>query len=264
MTDSLKKVKSGDRLQIPAQAYNAFVDAALDFRSRQHNVKTPPAGGWSSSGSVKIKNISGTDVGRFQVLGIDGVVFDPQAALQAFQSETIFTGNIPSLANHSGGRFVICAGPIPNGTIASAWASGICPVQVEITSESHACAEIVEGLVSNLTSVEGGSCQILWKEAGTGLKWALVRFGGSGGSESVKMFYITAVGTSSLTCQEAWFDGTSWTYYPDSGHQASVHKYPNFTNMSSYKVGKYIVAVKIGSYWVSAYNQPVELWEYQP
>jgi hypothetical protein len=34
MSDSLKRVQSGEPLFIPASAYNAFIDAALDFRQR--------------------------------------------------------------------------------------------------------------------------------------------------------------------------------------------------------------------------------------
>ena len=35
MPDDLRKVRSGDPLRLPARAYNAFVDAAVDLRRRQ-------------------------------------------------------------------------------------------------------------------------------------------------------------------------------------------------------------------------------------
>ncbi len=35
MPDDLRKVRIGQPLRIPAGAYNAFVDAAVDLRSRQ-------------------------------------------------------------------------------------------------------------------------------------------------------------------------------------------------------------------------------------
>ncbi len=37
MGDSLKKVKSGDPLVIPAATYNTFVDAARDYLARQQD-----------------------------------------------------------------------------------------------------------------------------------------------------------------------------------------------------------------------------------
>ena len=40
--DALRKVKTGDPLRIPAGAYNAFVDAAVDHRRRQHDESREP------------------------------------------------------------------------------------------------------------------------------------------------------------------------------------------------------------------------------
>ncbi len=39
MGDDLRKVRPGDPLRVPARAYNAFVDAALDLKRRQLGVK---------------------------------------------------------------------------------------------------------------------------------------------------------------------------------------------------------------------------------
>ena len=64
--DWLRKVRPGDQLTIPAQAYNAFVDTALALRSREHDrlvekrrpgpnaqvVKTPPGGIPARSGTT--------------------------------------------------------------------------------------------------------------------------------------------------------------------------------------------------------------------
>ncbi|MDY7011133.1 MAG: hypothetical protein SVV80_10335 [Planctomycetota bacterium] len=35
MSATLKKVKSGDALEIPAQTFNTFINAARDFRDRR-------------------------------------------------------------------------------------------------------------------------------------------------------------------------------------------------------------------------------------
>ena len=42
MPDDLRKVRSGQPLRIPAGAYNAFVDAAVDLRTRQGAAKPSP------------------------------------------------------------------------------------------------------------------------------------------------------------------------------------------------------------------------------
>ncbi len=54
MSDTLKKVKSGEPLKIPVVTFNTFVDAARDFRC---------------SGIALVKNASGLDRGRFNILG---------------------------------------------------------------------------------------------------------------------------------------------------------------------------------------------------
>jgi hypothetical protein len=38
----LRKVHPGDRLKLPASAYNAFVDAARDFRDRTAGLERDP------------------------------------------------------------------------------------------------------------------------------------------------------------------------------------------------------------------------------
>ena len=42
MGDAWKKVRAGQRLEIPAEAYNAFLDAARAERAQQHNIAQQP------------------------------------------------------------------------------------------------------------------------------------------------------------------------------------------------------------------------------
>jgi hypothetical protein len=53
-------------------------------------------------------------------------------------------------------------------------------VQIDVPDEDHEYrfAEIDDGVVDNLTVSLIGSASILWREEGTGLKWAIIRFGG--------------------------------------------------------------------------------------
>ncbi|HOQ06090.1 MAG TPA: hypothetical protein PKY88_12855 [Anaerohalosphaeraceae bacterium] len=256
MSQSLKKVKPGDKLQIPAAVYNAFVDAALDFRSRQHNVQTP-TGGWTASEKVKIKNNSGTDAARFQVLGIDGVLFDPQDALQTFQQEVVLLGNTPLLARHAGGRFVICASPIPNGTIGTGWGSGICPVQVNVTDESHGYADVADGQAAYLASAESGPCTILWKESGTGIKWAVVRFGGSGGDKP-ECFLLTDLSQNPMQGTHQVL-GEGWLWVDGSYGSVQILCHPA-SQLDNYRLS-YVWAQKVSGIWVaiSMTNIPVSI-----
>ena len=72
----LKKVKSGDPLAIPAATFNTFVDAAQDFLRCQRSIARTPTADRPPFETVLLKNASGADRGRFDVLGIDGPLFD--------------------------------------------------------------------------------------------------------------------------------------------------------------------------------------------
>ena len=68
---SLRKVQSGQSLKrFPSAAFNAFVDAAEDFQSRQMQRSQEKIPSVRSAGIVLIHNDSGTDVDAGGVLGI--------------------------------------------------------------------------------------------------------------------------------------------------------------------------------------------------
>ena len=63
MGDTLKKVKSGDPMTIPAATFNSFVDAAQDFLRRQRDIARTPAAERPPFEMVLLKNASGADRG---------------------------------------------------------------------------------------------------------------------------------------------------------------------------------------------------------
>jgi hypothetical protein len=68
MGDTLKRVKPGDPLAIPAATFNTFVDAAQDFLRRQRGIGRTPVADKPSFETVLLKNASGADPGRFEYL----------------------------------------------------------------------------------------------------------------------------------------------------------------------------------------------------
>jgi len=75
MSDPLKKVKPGDPLVIPAPTFNTFVDAANDFLGRRHDQFQGSSPAARHNGIVLVRNDSGADRDRFDVLGVSA----PQA-----------------------------------------------------------------------------------------------------------------------------------------------------------------------------------------
>lgn len=181
MAQTFSKVQSGEKLRIPAAAYNAFIDTALDLRRRQQAAQqnsTPEA---RQTGIILVRNDSGADRGRFDVLGISGVVITPTDNADAFKSKSGLTGVTPTEAQH-GGRFVVLLEPIASGKIGQACAAGVTVSRVDVTDADHLFADVSDGTAAQLKSGESGAAVILWKESGTGVKWAVVRIGAGGGT----------------------------------------------------------------------------------
>lgn len=176
----MRKVQSGDPLVIPASSYNTFIDCAKDYLSRRQNTLQGKSSNVSTR-PIYIKNQSGQDCGRFAILGIDGVLHDPDTAADSFQNQVVLTGTVPTAASHGNGKFVILQEPAANGQIVKAASFGGAQVRISVTDETHSFAEITDNECGHMTSVESGPVSILWKQPGTGVKWAMVRFGSPAG-----------------------------------------------------------------------------------
>ena len=175
--DHLRKVQSGQKLEIPAGTFNAFVDAAKDLRSRQQSRRQEHEPRYPNSGVVKVRNQSGQDRDRFDVLGLVSPIIDPAANLQAFSNEPALEGVRPEDPDHFG-KFAILLEPVKDGQIAHcACVSGVTPARVNVTKEWHDRADVRRDDPTCLESGEYGSAMILWKQPGKGLKWALVKIG---------------------------------------------------------------------------------------
>jgi len=188
MGDAFKKVRSGDALRIPAETFNTFIDAARDFKARRQSSTRTPGFDVQQTGIVRVKNASGTDRERFEVLGIDRPLFTPADNLLSFQNQIAFVGVTPIEADHLG-RFAVLLEPLRDGMIGQAILSGVTPVRLNVLDEEHDWADIEDGETDSLKTDTAGSAFILWKEPPTGgyggygygygyyggLRWGLVR-----------------------------------------------------------------------------------------
>jgi hypothetical protein len=174
---SLEKVKSGDPLVVPAATYNTFVDAARDYLARQQDQAQSARPGGRHSGIVLVRNDSGSDRSRFDVLGVSGSLFDPAADLDAFKNCPALSGATPSASSHTG-RFVVLLEPIAAGAIGPAMASGVCPVRVQVDDATLQLADVKNSDATCLKTSRTGSATILWRQSGTGTIWAVVKLAG--------------------------------------------------------------------------------------
>jgi len=178
MGDTMKKVKSGDPLVIPSQTFNSFIDAAQAHKARQQSSSQTDRQAFRQSGIVLVKNASGADRQRFDVLGVDAPIITPTDNEDAFKNKVLLSGSTPTESDHLG-RFVILLVPLADGKVGMACASGVCAVHVDVQHEDHRFADIRDAEASSLQSRESGAATILWKETGTGLKWAVVHVAGA-------------------------------------------------------------------------------------
>jgi hypothetical protein len=179
MGDAFRKVRSGQPLRLPAVAYNAFVDAAVDLRRRERNASAGPAleAAQRGVGIVLVRNDSDEEIEPYHALAITGVLVEPDEDDQerTFHSRTPLTGAIateesPTLS------FVLALQPIKPGKLGRCVLTGVTPARVLIANELDTTCELAaEETV--LASTPMGGVPILWKEEGTGEKWAVIEMG---------------------------------------------------------------------------------------
>jgi len=188
--DALRKVRSGERLSIPAETFNSFIDAARDLKERRQRQGASPREDRAETGIVLVRNDSGADRERFDVLGVDIPVFGPADNLDEFRNRASLAGVTPTVATHAG-RFAVLQEPVPDGGIGRAMLLGVTPVMLEVVDEADTFADVADGLCAYLLTGSEGVAHVLWKEPGTGVLWGLVRFpaGGGGGGGTAEIVY---------------------------------------------------------------------------
>jgi hypothetical protein len=174
MGDNMKKVRTGDALDIPAATFNTFIDSARDFLQRQSDQNRQSGRDIRNSGIILMKNGSGSDRERFNVLGIKEPIINLSDNADAFKNRVALTGITPNKDDHTG-KFAVLLSPMKTDALGLAMVLGVCPVKITVDNAEHTHADINDGDAATLKSGFYGAAQILWKEDGTGEKWAVVR-----------------------------------------------------------------------------------------
>jgi len=177
--NALKHVQPGDPLNIPAATFNSMIDAAAGHRARAHDVRQVPQPSVPHNTVLLVRNSSGAHRDHCEVLGIDGVLVSPSDNQDEFEQRFALDGVTPT-ADHAG-KFVVLAEPIPSGELGRAFAAGVCPVKIDVTDTDHAYADVKAGDAAQLASGATGAACILYRQDGTGTKWAVVRIDGGAG-----------------------------------------------------------------------------------
>lgn len=176
MPESLRKIKPGDPLRVPATAINTIIDLKTAMNQRFGSLGLPPFA--SSPTNILVKNTSGADVARFGILGIDSILFLPNDNLTTFHNQPCLTCIEPTVLHT--GKFVVLLEPIRDNEIGLAAIAGVTAVQVARGNIVDEWADVTDGDATILTSGPIGTAKILYPIAGegdTGTQWALVQLG---------------------------------------------------------------------------------------
>lgn len=218
MSGHFKKVQSGDPLVIPASAYNAFVDAAEAHRRSRRVLRQPPTDDRRPAEVVLVRNSSGSDVGRFGILGIDGVVIGPDINEAEFASHWALDGDTPTASDHRG-RFVVTLEPIATGKIGRATVRGVVPVNLSLTNDTDRFADVKDSDATQLQSCAWGSAEILWVDSAGTSGLGLVRLG----SMPIGLFPVRvwkdggAIGSKTAPCTATYTVRTTDATGPATG-----------------------------------------------
>ncbi|MFA9478504.1 hypothetical protein ACERK3_09370 [Phycisphaerales bacterium AB-hyl4] len=173
MGDELKRVRSGEPLNIPARAYNAFA-AAADAHRRNF-----PAGGsggqTDAPAQVLVRNQTGEDLPRFAVVGIEAPIIDPEELADAFAEQIAMVGLAPDEEDHVG-RFAVLQEPAVDGGIAQAVVAGVTIVRVHVATgdDPPEYVDVEDLSVEALVDKPDGSARVLWIEDEGEERWAIV------------------------------------------------------------------------------------------
>jgi len=160
-------VVRGQKFRIPAGAYNAFID------NLGNNLGGGAAGLHQGTPvEILVKNAGGTNLAAYSVVGLTTPVVTPSANLDSFKYGMKLNASTPTETAKIG----VLSQPLRIGETGRAVVKGYTVVKVNVIDSSHEyCGPTVT--YGYLTSSAAGNNRIIYKESGTGQKWAVVSLG---------------------------------------------------------------------------------------
>lgn len=185
--DKMQKVKPGDKVQIKAETWNAFIDAANFARSMRDSQGGKGVRSGLSDGVILIKNTEESSMPRYAAMVLTDIVISPESNEDEFVSRPpVFVGKRMT-DKYKDKSYAILMEPIGEGKIGRAIILGITPAYIYVNDDSHQyVTPFMDSEEGNMQSSETGSAKILWKGGVRGWYWALLQIGGAGGGGATK------------------------------------------------------------------------------
>lgn len=168
--------RAGDKLEISATKWNAIDDVLRRSKGSIHDRLDGLASAFGGASTIKVINRTGAIQQRYRILGLGESFHSPSSSLDQFKNKYVLEADLPELPDHRQ-LWGITTGSIAPDGVGELAIGGCVVCQIDITSTHHKFANIADSEVGNLVSGFWGNAQIVWRESGTGLKWAVVRLG---------------------------------------------------------------------------------------
>lgn len=199
--------------------------------------------GYAPPVTVRIRNDSGTDRLRGEVLCVNEVVGTTIDDTPEQNRIILLSGITPNTAVS---RHIPCVllQDCPTYSNADFVSSGVCIANVDMLDGGHDCVELVNGDGSKLQSAaDGGAGKIIYVASGTGEKLAVIQLGTGSGGSSVTFGYGKTDSASSL---DATVTVSVWTAMGSAGSDTgnNITCYNRFGALGS---GKFVAWMSDGA-----------------
>ena len=147
-------------------------------------------------GKVRVKNTTVSTVPKFGILKLGDVFYDTSDAvgIKEFKQQLVLLGEAPEVAQ----PFGVLQHPMEAGVTGVAVVIGLTQVKIAVSDAAHEYAVVTDAETGKLASANHGPARIVWKETGTGDKWAVVELLGE---PQVLTAKITALANDYVTCK---------------------------------------------------------------
>lgn len=210
------KRSPGEKIhKVPATVWNNAMDAGEWWKGQHLTTQSPLLAALREADIVKVRNDTGQDMARGEVLSLNNFV------LTDYASDAIwFSGVVPtsSEAPPTSKPYGVLLDPIKHqasgdqhfGRLA---VSGVCIAKINNVSSDHPYAHVVASTKQLATNASSGQAQILHRQNVSGQWWAIIRlsnYRSAGGCDFIR-FEIIEVGTNTIGIRWAQVDVVSRT-----------------------------------------------------
>lgn len=206
-------VSPGDPFQPRAATWNALMQLGRASRVDQRRSGSPPEAiaFRTEAATVWCRNDSEDDIPAGGAVEITGPAIDPEASDDAFADRVVLAGRIADEPGPNAWT-AIARTRISPGALGRVVIEGVVQARVVVNESWHRYAGLVDA-EDTLHTRRFGPAEILWREPGSGTRWALVRIEPPSPPRSgVHLAQITAVtGTENAVYNAEALDDPSIT-----------------------------------------------------